>query len=443
MTRLVSVCAPSMPVNRLKREGYGPDYREILDFTSKPYFSRIWPIQEIALSKKSILLVGQSTSADSDEPQTNRVENLLWPFQKVHPVRSRETWMRNPLSIPYDFCPELRLQRQMWALFHLSHTTNDPSGGNVTTAVDVPRILLDARSLDASEPRDKMFALQGMLKMMGAHFAAPDYTIPVEKIYINATKVAIAHDQTLRILSGITGHRKNDRMPSWVPDYSDNDSITEVGDWEAHLAAGSISHHPHPNLNTQDALELHGFPIDQIDQIFTTFPTSHTLHRPSELAQALLRPLDQAALSREEYLSFLRALSLPVWDASKHKWPLTSIIRRLLGEVRTMDVSKLLAETLHPVRENLVKRLDRKVLCRTRDKRLCLVSKFAKEHDTIALLAGCNLPMVSRAEGGGWKIVAPAYIHENDSSDDCKNVMDGSLWTHLQTLETPQRFTIV
>ncbi|KAF3037252.1 hypothetical protein E8E12_007140 [Didymella heteroderae] len=331
----------------------------------------------------------------------------------------------------------------MWTYFHLSEITIGLSQVNPSSTVDVSRILLDARSLNASEPRDKIFALQGMLKTMGARFVAPDYTTPTEKVYTEATEAAIIHDRTLRILTGITGHRKIDKMPSWVPDYSDSDSITEVDEWEEYQAAGTRSIFPPKVMSTRGELKLEGFAIDRISQLLTAFSIVQDLREPHQLAKELRWPLEQDLLPREEYLDFLRKLALPTWEASKHKWPLASIIRRLLGEVRTAEVSKILAETLHPIRENLIKRFDRKVLCRTHNGRLCLVSIFAKQHDTLALLAGCNLPMVLRAADSDWTLVAPAYIYSTPGSDEARNVMDGSLWTYLHTAETPRQFTVI
>jgi len=107
----------------------------------------------------------------------------------------------------------------------------------------------------------------------------------------------------------------------------------------------------------------------------------------------------------------------------------------LFGDIRTTEISKQLAETLHPILENWIKRLNRKVLCRTYHGCLCLVSKYARQDDNVTLLTEGNLPMVLRK--------APAFVYEPISSANVKNVMDGSLWAHLQTFDPPQQSTIV
>lgn len=73
------------------------------------------------------------------------------------------------------------------------------------------------------------------------------------------------------------------------------------------------------------------------------------------------------------------------------------------------------------IREILAMRLDQKILVGTHAHRLGLASKYAQVGDQIALLAGCNLPMVFRPDGSSWEMIAPAFIHGN-------NVMEGGLW---------------
>jgi hypothetical protein len=75
-------------------------------------------------------------------------------------------------------------------------------------------ILLAGRSQSASDPKDKIFAFQGLLELLKVYLPTPDYSISVSQIYREAAAVAIVHDNSLMLLSSLTGESTVPGMPS-------------------------------------------------------------------------------------------------------------------------------------------------------------------------------------------------------------------------------------
>jgi hypothetical protein len=96
---------------------------------------------------------------------------------------------------------------------------NSPDG------VDFSTMLKSFENCGATDPRDKIFALLGLLPEQGNRFEKPDYNKPVEKVYIETADTLIKQLKNLELLAnaglanaGQTASLPN--IPSWVPDWT-------------------------------------------------------------------------------------------------------------------------------------------------------------------------------------------------------------------------------
>jgi hypothetical protein len=96
---------------------------------------------------------------------------------------------------------------------------NEPS--NTNAGQNTLQILVSARKKKASEPKDKIFALFGVLKELGLHLPMPDYQNSLEQIYTEAAIACINHGKSLDILFEAPSDNRRAGLPSWVPDWSD------------------------------------------------------------------------------------------------------------------------------------------------------------------------------------------------------------------------------
>ena len=89
-------------------------------------------------------------------------------------------------------------------------------------------LLTNHRYCETSDPRDMIYALQGIAQKekkpftTHGHLLVADYTVPVETLYTRITRIMTQSNGDLRFLS----HREGKRwrsisgLPSWVPDFS-------------------------------------------------------------------------------------------------------------------------------------------------------------------------------------------------------------------------------
>jgi hypothetical protein len=311
---------------------------------------------------------------------------------------------------------------------------------NATLEPDTPppisEILLHARSHQASEPRDKVFALYGIFQRFQAYLQAPDYLRTVESIYLEASASAIKTDRSLRVFEGLTGVSKYD-LPSWSPDWSDHQHITRVAEWKSHKASGSSD--AQPSIQGRQLFTC-GLRFDVVYREHVTFAATSLLVEANTLTEKLAEPLHaRNDVNVHQYLSLLESLFLDTWKevrnpldlrqdnhrkqvesqakGGKQRSMLLGLLGRRIGQHSTKGFLKD-SFTLHA---GLCYTLDRKKLFETRDGRLGIASRSIEIGDSIVLLQGCNLPMVVRPEGTKWKLNAPAYLPAD-------GIMDGKLW---------------
>ncbi|CAN9214434.1 unnamed protein product [Alternaria alternata] len=408
-----------------------------------PYFTRIWPLQEIALARSCIILVDVATT----------IVDIRSMFLMPHPASRR----RKPGARDFPELVSLRkqyervttLHRRLLGYFESCRESSAHPNANSRPIIRplISEILLHGRSHQASEPRDKVFALYGILQRLQAHLEAPNYLRPIEDIYLEASAAAIYEDQSLRVFEGLTGvsslKSPSLKLPSWSPDWSDDQHITKVAEWTDHNASGSSE--AQPTIRGRELL-ARGLFIDLVYREHVAFETTSSLLKANTLAESLVGPLrDPSNLPVEQYLDLLETLFLSIWrdedlriptDNAHWTWVNNDAKKRakqtvcnLIGYRNDGEFTAGFIKRSVILHAGLCHSLDRKKLFRTQKGRLGIASRNIQIGDSIVLLEGCNLPMVVRPEGDKWKLVAPAYIPVD-------GIMDGNLWKPDDPLET-------
>ncbi len=159
---------------------------------SASWFERLWVVQEVVLAKQAICYCHEVSVP---------VDRLLLAAAWLS--RDGRCWT-NQIGSAYALYTVL---------------SQSP-----TTSPSITRLLERAFDFETTEPRDKVFALLGLLKR-NAHptqyeSLKPEYKRNVVDIYRDATRVAIVNDQTLRIIAlcgteSVTVENAN-ATPSWV-----------------------------------------------------------------------------------------------------------------------------------------------------------------------------------------------------------------------------------
>jgi len=81
--------------------------------------------------------------------------------------------------------------------------------------------LSHVRHLQATNPKDKIYGLYAIFSTLNISLPAPDYGKPLEKIYEEACVAIISNSRSLRMLGYASSNSRAQNLPSWVPDWQD------------------------------------------------------------------------------------------------------------------------------------------------------------------------------------------------------------------------------
>ncbi|OJD17456.1 hypothetical protein AJ78_02427 [Emergomyces pasteurianus Ep9510] len=153
-------------------------------------------------------------------------------------------------------------------------------------------LVFDTWNFRATDPRDKIFGLYGLLNRTGQSKWRPDYHKSVEEVYAQATKTIMQESGELRMLSAAVDYslRNIPTLPSWVPDYSMTYTNMMSSEYKA---AGDLPVYP-IRPTAWDVLGVAGVKIDTVLDIGNTTNGPSDLHMifdPRWLELLLLLPV--------------------------------------------------------------------------------------------------------------------------------------------------------
>lgn len=251
------------------------------DFFSNAYWRRVWVIQEVTVATKVTVLCG------------------TWeiPWDDVASILAR--WRKTPESVPLgkrsylkamhllDFRDRFRVKRE-------------------------PISLLDAMrwsyQTEATDPRDKIFALLGICHDGATYVPVPNYKQPLEEIIADMSRAMMSYDRSLDLmcLKG-TSLDEDGKFPSWTPNWANlwsgslHSMTIHEADYENWHA--NFSFDPILEGSTDQILKVEGRPYGQITQL------TSKMARPGPDGQLTLTPE-----IREPWISSTSSLSTYLLD---------------------------------------------------------------------------------------------------------------------------------
>lgn len=174
------------------------DHVAVRTLFDRPYWSRVWVVQEVLLSKKAIVVLGKTAV----------------PLQLLLKARLIENDGNTRL---FNVPPWLQLGRAL--------PIGDFHG--------LSKLLTETSTCLATDPKDMVFALLGLVQ--GAHLEGlvADYSKSIHEIRIGiAAYFLIRHGQTNILKSAVFDARQNERLipgsPSWVPSWDPDSHSKQI-----------------------------------------------------------------------------------------------------------------------------------------------------------------------------------------------------------------------
>jgi hypothetical protein len=246
------------------------------EFFSNAYWRRVWVIQEVTVATKVTILCG----------------TCVIPWDDVATILTK--WRKTPESVPLgkrsylkamhlvDFRDRFRVKRE-------------------------PISLLDAMrwsyQTEATDPRDKIFALLGLCHDGATYVPVPNYKQPLEEIIADMSRAMMSYDRSLDLmcLKG-TSLDEEGKFPSWTPNWANlwsgslHSMTVHEADYENWHA--NFSFDPILEGSTDQFLIVEGRRCGQITQL------TSEMARPSPDGQLTLTPE-----IREPWISSTSSLS--------------------------------------------------------------------------------------------------------------------------------------
>ncbi|KAF7540204.1 hypothetical protein G7054_g1547 [Neopestalotiopsis clavispora] len=293
------------------------DWHHLAHFLQRAWFSRVWVVQEVFFSKRAPrVLIGDHELKWKDIMQSMNIlkETHLDTVLKAYMFDLGIDQKAYNIAAATSEALENRL-----ANAHIFGIMYDRKVENKQFRLD--QLLYYTRFFNAKQPEDHIFGIQGLWISSGANEESTARIIslfgsPLEKIYVEAMRVAILESGRLDIL-GLRGNI-SENLPSWVVDFRETPGLypltrnLEFGDHPRRWQAGrGIIPAPMQEFDVSDPKKLlvGGFEFDTIvgDEA-PSFPEVDTRFRISKLLQFLARARQDAYGITNAYSAFLRTV---------------------------------------------------------------------------------------------------------------------------------------
>lgn len=159
----------------------------------RPWFERLWIIQELAVSRKAVVRWG----------------NLQMDWQILE--KAARFILRPGEAV---LSPDIRRLFPMLGAHRITQVSLQ-SMLNVNKK-NILSILHNTQSTKCSDPRDRLFAILGVTDDVDD--VEIDYSIPVTEVYIRWARKRLERVQSLDVLHACANSSRAGDLPSWVPD---------------------------------------------------------------------------------------------------------------------------------------------------------------------------------------------------------------------------------
>ncbi|KAE9363791.1 HET-domain-containing protein [Stipitochalara longipes BDJ] len=160
---------------------------------NRPWFERLWIIQELAVSRNAIvqwgnLQINWSILEKAAKFILRPGETVLLPdIRRLFPSLGAHRITQVALKLMYNFDTK-----------------------NVLT------ILHNTQNTKCSDPRDRLYAIWGIVE--DNEDIEIDYSIPVQQVYLNWVTKRLKRTESLDFLTACANSSRDGDLPSWVPD---------------------------------------------------------------------------------------------------------------------------------------------------------------------------------------------------------------------------------
>jgi hypothetical protein len=228
-----------------------PGWGGFYDLASDNWPTRVWMMQENLLNRNTIMRRGTAVLEWDLVPSTTAIISYL-------PQLDIDLMWRSRRLIDQDAARTL-LRLLSIRLY-----------GTSLTRLEL--LVMVSNGVACSDPRDRIFALLGLVPGSEKLGIFPDYSKSVEDVFTEAAGKFITRSRSLRLLAYAASSSHSPLLPSWVPNWSSSTwqkcAPLDDSDWNA-------SRGIHPCITIEERVLLINGKV--IDFIPSAFPSTNTI----------------------------------------------------------------------------------------------------------------------------------------------------------------------
>ncbi|GAB1741780.1 hypothetical protein NU219Hw_g7189t1 [Hortaea werneckii] len=397
--------------------GFAPDFAALVCFFQLPWFGRRWVIQEALLAPSSQCIIGKLEIS-----WANTLRGTVWILHKARLLPGYEGFVQAAISVLYIWV----MAGNMQAGKHLS----------------LEYIMSSSLGSKVGDERDTIYALLGLwLKLQHQTkphpLLAPDYHKSPEAAICDATRYIAAMDKNLFYLRS-THHRRNPdplekKLPSWAATWhreSDScDPFTFSAGYNAHGQSWRRHFQP-PAQESSRILSIRGKMVEHVRAVTKVVDADYTPgHVKAKIEQlettlSSFRQQDSELSSSSRLGDVLIAGRTTSRGRATEDFPVRGYAewREYLRQEKswpppwwTFDECE--STTLKKVAEYTLafrQACKNRIFFITDSGRLGIGPQTLKEDDLVAILYGCDVPVILRRypNSDRHEFIGPAYIGE-------------------------------
>lgn len=429
---LLDMMPGQIPIGEPSREeqrACGKILQLLHNLTRRPWFTRIWVVQEILLSRKAILMCGPHQipwhSFCIGEKYILRTCQVDDPEQDGTLEGDKKYRLIADIAAIPIMTKSIRLQY---------------------AAKTLGTLLPYFRKCKSSDPRDKVFGMLAIASSTADLVA--DYGMGVVEVYAQATKKIIQENGSLAILSHTDRGPRMKNLPSWVPDWSvplQPSRVARLQEMEElqYSASGDVK----TDLclgETLSKLVLNGLLIDSVDSILISDGSDEQLQ--PELRRILVR--NGSNITAGEFKSVFESVSWVMrqvtqarglsgiyrstWEPIELAWLCTISAGNIPQEYKytedeneksmleylsirkPVDIEELYFQANKAIERFMSEaeiQMQGKHVVRTQTGYFALVPADTRKGDKLVVLKGGPMPFVLRPAGKEFMLLGDCYIH--------------------------------
>ena len=392
----------------------------------RPWFRRVWVYQEIAMAHRATVICGIH-AIDWDI--------LYTACNTIHALNIHTGQRGTPRDASTIVAHILSMGHRREAILRLRGRQETELQGPATIYPNFEALLCEFRSLEATDPRDKVYALLAVT-LIDETLPKPDYSLSVRQVYTSIARNLLGADgyHNLRCLSYVQKTNEIYELPSWVPDWTrqfamhliaeSNDKFQATGNLQAPVISypDSIDNDHRRALLTIRGIRI--LTIKALDLSSATFSPDKRMHA------AMINAFpDPYPTTNQTYLEAYPGSVNPMVPGEYGPAPERRFgtfwehIRAFEGQAnptKTSDQSERYTQDQLDAKLNDIFVLGmvsdgiayQRVFFISWTGFMGLAPKGTLPNDEVVLFFGAHVPFIIRAsKDGGWKLIGECYVY--------------------------------